>query len=69
VSDFIALRCSSTGRLLAKVNEEGLHVFCKQQNTQHLITWEKLHQIEKNTVLGEQKNPVYIEDKAESRIR
>jgi hypothetical protein len=41
----LELRCKVTGRLLVKADANGLHTLCRQENTEHLITWEKLAEI------------------------
>ena len=47
----IDIRCRETGRLLARADNEGVYYFCRQQNTSHLITWERLREMEKEIVV------------------
>jgi len=51
-----AIRCKSTGRLSFRADAQGIWVFCRQHNTQHLMTWGELEvlklQIQADTVSG-----------------
>lgn len=38
--------CKDALKLLARISEQGLHVFCKQCRCEHIVSWDQLHQWE-----------------------
>lgn len=42
----IAVRCKISGRLNARIDAQGLYVFCRQCNTQHLLTNEVIAKLQ-----------------------
>jgi len=51
----IPIRCETTGRLVARADEHGVYFFCRQHNTQHLMSWTALERLREDIRLGEVK--------------
>lgn len=58
--DKTAIRCKVTGRLNARQSDEGIYVFCRQCNTQHLYTWEEIQQVRNERGIGHKIAVIYI---------
>lgn len=55
-----AIRCKVTGRLNARFDALGMHVFCRQCNAQHLLTWADLEQLKQHALSGTGPKVIYI---------
>lgn len=56
----MAIRCKITGRLNARFDQLGMHVFCRQCNAQHLLSWADLEKIKQNAITGTGPRVIYI---------
>lgn len=56
----IALRCKTTARLNARADKEGIYMFCRQCNTQHLLSWADLEKLKTEIQSGTAAKTIYI---------
>jgi tRNA G46 methylase TrmB len=56
----IALRCKTTGRLNARADHAGIYMFCRQCNTQHLLSWADLEELKQGIQMKTCHHVVYI---------
>jgi hypothetical protein len=59
-ADKTAIRCKVTGRLNARQDDDGLYVFCRQCNAQHLYSWNEIEEMRKERELGHKIPTIYI---------
>ena len=43
------IRCSETDKLLARIDKQGIYLYCKICGTEHLIIWEEI-----SSMIGEE---------------
>lgn len=56
----IALRCKTTGRLNARADASGIYMFCRQCNTQHLLSWPDVEKLKHDILNNSCGTVVYI---------
>ena len=56
----IALRCKTTGRLNARADASGIYLFCRQCNTQHLLSWADIDAVKQGIEQKTCGNVLYI---------
>lgn len=56
----IALRCKVTARLNARADSDGIYMFCRQCNTQHLLSWDDLEKLKNDIKNGTSSQTIYI---------